>query len=173
VTAPIRRIPLPLAGDALLDALRAANEDSNVRVILLESAGQRFCGAMPDAPEALFLEKFSKPVVAAVQGPALAEGVALLACSDIVVAAQGVSFALTEVREGRAPIGMAAIVRAIGVRRARELALTGRVFTAPEALQYGLVHHLAPAFEFDERADAIASQLAATPGDCIRRILQS
>ena len=128
---------------------------------------------MPDAPEALFRETFAKPIVAAVQGPALAEGVALLACCDIVVAAQGVSFALTEVREGRVPIGLAAIARAIGMRRARELALTGRVFTAPEALQYGLVHHLAPAFEFDERADAIAKQLAAGPADCIRRILQA
>jgi len=162
-----------LSGPALLDALRAAQDDPNVRVILFESSGQRFCAAMPDAPEELFRERFSKPIVAAVQGPALAEGVALIACADIVVAAQGVSFALTEIREGRAPIGMAAIEQAIGRRRARELALTGRVFTAPEALQYGLIHHLAPAFEFDERADAIASQLASSSPDAVRRILSA
>ncbi len=173
VTTPIRRIALPLSGADLLAAVRSAGEDPDVRVILLESAGQLFCAAIPDAPPELFQERFAKPIVAAVQGPALAEGVALLACADVVVAAQGVSFALTEIREGRWPIGMDAIARAIGARRARELALTGRVFTAPEALQYGLIHHLAPAFEFDERAEAIASQLAAAPPGAVRRILSA
>ncbi len=173
MSTPVCRIQLPIGGIELLAALRTACAEDGVRVILLEGSGQWFCGAMPDAPAALFSERFSKPLVAAVQGPALAEGVALLACIDIVVAAQGVSFALTEIREGRVPVGLAAIGRAIGMRRARELALTGRVFTAPEALQYGLIHHVAPAFEFDERAEAIAAQMAALDQHAMQQILRA
>jgi enoyl-CoA hydratase/carnithine racemase len=167
----IRSISLPLGGEALLAALLEADADDGVRVILLAATGPLFCPAMPGAPDELFELRLTKPLIAAVQGPALAEGVALLAVADVVVAAQGVSFALTEIRDGRWPRGLAAVGRAIGARRARELALTGRVFTAPEALQWGLVHHMAPAFEFDDRAEAIAGQLAAADPAAVRRIL--
>ncbi|MEO8025099.1 MAG: enoyl-CoA hydratase/isomerase family protein [Bryobacteraceae bacterium] len=169
--SPICRVTLPLSGPDLFARLLAADAEPAVRVVLLDATGPLFCAAMPDLPDELFTHRFSKPLVASVQGPAVAEGVALLACAHVVVAAQGVSFALTEIREARAPRGLAAIGRAIGLRRARELALTGRVFTAPEALQYGLIHHLAPAFEFDDRADAIAGQLAVADATSIAQIL--
>ena len=102
----------------------------------------------------------------AMQGVAISAGVALIANAHVAVAAQGSSFGLTDIREGRCHPGiLGAVAAAIGDRRARELSLTGRVFTAPEALAWGLVHAVAPPFELDDRASAIATALAnADPG---------
>jgi len=88
------------------------------------------------------------------------------------VAAQGSSFGLTDIREGRCYPGiLGAVAAAIGGRRARELSLTGRVFTAPEALAWGLVHALAPPFELDDRASAIAAALANADANAVSAIL--
>ena len=148
---------------SFLEQLRAANADDSVRVVLIEATGTVFCcGADPDLPPEVwrFRDWMTKPVVCAVQGAALSEGVALLANSHVVVAAQGSSFGLVEVREGRWPLGFPAIASAIGERRATELALTGRVFGTNDALQMGLVQEVAPAFEYDDRAEALAAHLA-------------
>jgi methylglutaconyl-CoA hydratase len=164
LTLPNPAWDAPLAA-ALLGALEHAG--SETRSILIEAApGAMFCsGADVDLPVELFQfrEWIARPVVCAVQGAVLGPGVALLACAHIVVAAQGTSFGLTEIRTGGWPVGFTAIAKAIGERRATELALSGRVFAAPEALQMGLVHELAPAFEFDDRAEAIARHLAGLP----------
>jgi len=100
------------------------------------------------------------------QGVAISAGLALIANAHVAVAAQGSSFGLTDIREGRCHIGiLKSVAAAIGDRRTRELSLTGRVFTAPEALAWGLVHVVAPPFELDDRASAIATALAnADPG---------
>ncbi len=147
----------------LLGALRRTD---GVRCFLIEAIGPVFCnGADGEIPVELFefATWIQVPVVCSVQGAVLGPGVALAANAHVVVAAQGTSFGLTEVRTGGWPTGMRAIRKAIGDRRAVELALTGRVFGAPEALQMGLVHELAPAFEFDDRAEAIARHLAGLP----------
>ena len=147
---------------ALVDAVR----DQSAHAVLLEAQGGFFCGGIEEGvdPGPLFQPETWRgiPVVAAVQGPAVDEGVALLACAHVVVAAQGVSFALTGMRRGAFPAcAFPPLSRAIGERRALELALTARVFTVSDALAWGLVHHVAPAFEFDDRAEAIAAGLAA------------
>ena len=98
---------------------------------------------------------------------------ALAANAHVVVAAQGTSFGLTDIREGRssAAIG-AAVAHAIGARRALELALSGRVFSTPEALAWGLVHHVAPAFELDDRATEVATGIANANPEAIRAMLK-
>ena len=60
---------------------------------------------------------------------------------------------------------------AIGERRALELGVTGRIFSTAEALAWGLVHHVAPAFELDDRATEIATALANANPDAIRAAL--
>jgi enoyl-CoA hydratase/carnithine racemase len=114
-----------------------------------------------------------KPIVAAVQGVALAGGMALVANAHVVVAAQGTSFGLTDIREGafHASIGEA-VAHAIGERRALELSLSGRVFSTPEALAIGLVHHVAPAFEFEDRALEISSAIANACPAAVRAMLK-
>jgi len=147
----------------LLHELRDADAERSVGAILLEADGPVFCaGAEPD-DEALFRigQTVSKPIVAAVQGVAVSGGLALLANAHVVVAAQGASFGLTEIRDGKWDgAAFEALVWALGRRRATELAITGRVFSTPEALAWGLIHYVAPAFELDDRASKIATAVA-------------
>ena len=163
---------------AFLDELADASSDTNTGAILVEAEGQVFCGGMdfasPPANEFFtFGQRITKPVIVSAQGVVLSAGVALLANAHIVVAAQGSSFGLTDLREGRHhPPVLQAVARAVGERRARELALTGRIFTTPEALQWGLVHATAPAIELDDRVFAVAQGVAAADGDTMRRILR-
>jgi enoyl-CoA hydratase/carnithine racemase len=169
----------PEHASLLLAALERANEDVSVGAVLLEARGELFSAgiewetARPEHAE-LHVRLFSirrrlrKPLVCAVQGPALGAGLALIANAHVAVAAQGSSFGLTDIRYGMFPYAIyEAVASALGERRATELALTGRVFAAPEAMQMGLIHEIAPAFEYDDRAEAIAGALASSSGEAI------
>ena len=178
LAAPARRniLDAALAGQ-LLNELRDAQADRDTGAILLDAEGPVFCGGLEWAgqlPEEVFTfgRQAGKPVVAAMQGVAISAGVALIANAHVALAAQGSSFGLTDIREARWHPGiLEAVAAAIGARRARELSLTGRVFTAPEALAWGLVHAVAPPFELDDRASAIATALANADPDAVRAIL--
>ena len=172
LAAPARRNVLDAAlASELLKELNEAQAHPDTGAVLIDAEGQMFCGGFDFAqpvPEEIFAfgRSSSKPIVVAAQGVALSAGVALIANAHVAVAAQGSSFALTDIREGRCylPI-LEAVAQAIGDRRARELSLTGRVFTAPDALAWGLIHAAAPPFELDDRASAIAAALGnADPG---------
>jgi enoyl-CoA hydratase/carnithine racemase len=142
--------------------------------VLIEADGHIFCaGCEPDEELLSIGRNISKPIIAAVQGVALSGGLALAANAHVVVAAQGTSFGLTDIREGRASAAIAiAVAHAIGARRALELGLTGRIFSTPEALAWGLVHHVAPAFELDDRAAEVATGIANADPDAIRAMLK-
>ncbi|HEY2845483.1 MAG TPA: enoyl-CoA hydratase/isomerase family protein [Bryobacteraceae bacterium] len=163
----------------LLSEIRNAAEDANTGAILLEADGPVFCGGLeegtpPDQELFSIGGSVHKPIVAAVQGVALSAGMALAANAHVVVAAQGTSFGLTDVRDGRwSEVIYRAVARAVGERRALELSLTGRIFTAPEALAWGLVHHVAPAFELDDRATGVAMGLANANPDAIRAAMET
>jgi enoyl-CoA hydratase/carnithine racemase len=159
----------------LLRMFRAAEADEGVGAILLEAEGPVFsAGCALDAELLSIGQTIAKPIVAAVQGVALSGGLALAANAHIVVAAQGTSFGLTLVREGRSSAEIFdAVARAIGHRRALELSLSGRVFSTPDALAWGLVHHVAPAFELDDRATEVAMGLASAHPDTIRAMLKN
>ncbi len=153
----------------LLEELRGAAADPATGALLIDAEGPVFCSGMDEAAgEDLFGigSRISKPIVVAVKGVAVAGGVVLLANAHVVIAAQGTSFGLTEIREGKwSEATFRALAAAIGDRRALELCLTGRIFTTPDALAWGLVHMVAPAFELDDRATDIATALAnANPG---------
>jgi enoyl-CoA hydratase/carnithine racemase len=158
----------------LLRELREAAADPNVGAILLEADGHIFCaGCEPDEELMSIGRRISKPMIAAVQGVVLSGGLALAANAHVVVAAQGTSFGLTDIREGRASGAIGgAVSHAIGARRALELGLSGRVFSTPEALAWGLVHHVAPAFELDDRATEVASGIANANPEAIRAMLK-
>jgi enoyl-CoA hydratase/carnithine racemase len=142
--------------------------------ILIEADGPVFCAGAEPEDDALFCigRRISKPIVAAVQGVAISGGLALAANAHVVVAAQGTSFGLTSIREGKWPSAIfQAVASAVGERRALELGLTGRVFSTPEALAWGLVHMVAPAFELDDRATEIATALANASPLAVRAAL--
>ena len=179
LAAPARRNVLDAAlAENLLHELRDAQADSNTGAILIDADGPVFCGGMDwtgQVAEGTFTfgRHASKPIVASMQGVAISAGLALIANAHVAVAAQGSSFGLTDIREGRCHVGiLKAVAAAIGDRRTRELSLTGRVFTAPEALAWGLVHALTPPFELDDRASAIATALANADPGAVRTILE-
>ena len=160
---------------AILQALENASEDPSVGAILLTGNGPSFCAGMDlaelqtvdyDQLDAIHQQLFTlaeravKPIVAAVHGPALGGGTGLVANCHIVVASESATFGLTEIRLAMWPFLIyKSIVTALGERRTMELALTGRIFGAPEAATMGLVHEIAadPA----ARASEIAATIAA------------
>ena len=163
--------------DALLHELATADADEGTGSVLLDAEGEVFCGGTEEGaalPEELFTfgRRAGKPVVVAMRGVALSSGVALLANAHVVVAAQGSSFGLTDLREGRCDMRVVrAVAEALGERRARELALTGRIFTVPDALAWGLVHAVMPPFELEDRAFAVARGLAGANPEAVRTLL--
>ncbi len=162
---------------AFLQELREASEDPNTGAILIEADGPVFCGgfdpASPPADELFtFGQGATKPIVAAVNGGAVSAGLAVIANAHVAIAAQGLTFGLTDIRDARWHNGVfRAVAAAIGQRRALELGLTGRIFSTPEALAWGLIHSAAPAFELDDRATGIATALANANPDAIRAAL--
>jgi|SRR5579872_2557925 len=159
--------------DLLREMLDAA-ASAQTGAILLEADGPVFCaGAEPENEDFFTIgERIGKPIVAAVQGVVLSGGLGLTANAHVVLAAQGTSFGLTDIREGKWPSGtFRAMARAVGERRALELGLTGRVFSTPDALAWGLVHYVAPAFELDDRATEVATALANANPAAVREAL--
>ena len=178
LAAPARRNILDAAlAVQFLNELRDAQAHADTGAILVDAEGPVFCGGLDFAdPPADDIFRFgrlaSKPIVAAVQGVAISAGVALVANAHVAVVAQGSSFGLTDIRQGHCHPGILdAAAAAIGGRRVRELSLTGRVFTAPEALAWGLAHAVAPPFELDDRASAIATALANADPAAVSAIL--
>jgi len=172
----------------LVYAVEEAQDDPAIGCLLIDARGDIFCAGM-DLDEAaapgavagtaihqrLFTMGFraKKPIVTAVQGPALGGGVGLVCNAHVAVAAHGSSFGLTEIRVGMWPFVIyRSVVSALGERRTLELSLMGRIFNVPEAVQWGLIHEAVPAFELDDRATAIATHLAQSSPQAIRAGLE-
>ena len=169
---------------AVLEAVESAVQDPAVGAILLTGNGKSFCagmdleeaarGATPETNslhERLFTlgARSCKPLIAAVQGAALGGGTGLVANCHIVIAEPGATFGLTEIRLGLWPFVISrSVAAAIGERRATELALSGRIFGAHEAREYGLVHHVVESARLMEQAREIAGALAEASPTAIR-----
>jgi enoyl-CoA hydratase/carnithine racemase len=124
-------------------------------------------GELAAAHERLFsMNRWSPvPIVASVQGHAIAGGTGLVAQAHIVIAEEKASFGLTEVRLGMWPMLVyRSVEAAIGERRTLEWSLTGRGITAAEAQTAGLVHEIGPA----SRAETLAREIADRAPDAIR-----
>jgi methylglutaconyl-CoA hydratase len=150
----------------LQDHLDAAAGDPAVRVIVLTHTGPVFCSGMDlresrgATAEAQGVHEFPRilatlrtsptPVVARVAGPARAGGVGLIAACDVAVAADGATFAFTEVRIGVVPAIIAVtVLPRLLPHAARELFLTGETFDAARAVAVGLVNSAVPADRLD------------------------
>jgi enoyl-CoA hydratase len=158
----------------LVAHLESAADDEAVKVLLLRSADRVFCsgadlsevagadsaaeGVMAIVQLQRLLATLPKPVVVELQGPVRAGGLGIVGAADIVVAAESVSFALTEVRLALAPsvISLSLLTRFTS-RAAADLFLTGRTFTAAEARTVGLISRVVPD---DELADGVAGVIA-------------
>ena len=154
----------------------------DVRAIVLTGNGRAFCsggdiremdaGRTPaDTRERLLalhrnvftpLAAIEKPVIAAVNGPAVGAGMSLALACDLVFAAESASFGAVFSRRGLVPDAGAAfrLVRFVGVARAKELVFSGRSVDAAEALQIGLVQRVLPDAALLREAQAYAATLA-------------
>jgi enoyl-CoA hydratase len=171
-------------------ALRAAFEvfeaDASQRVAILTGAGGHFCGgadlqAMGDPVSRNVLEPdghgpmgptrmaFSKPVIAAVEGYAVAGGLELALMCDLRVAARSAIFGVFCRRWGVPLIdgGTVRLPRIVGQGRALDLILTGRAVDAAEALQIGLANRVVDDGQALPAALALAQQIAAFPQRCM------
>lgn len=161
--------------EELVSHCEAADTDDGIGAILWRSTGAIFCSGM-DLEEATSADvaaateihgrlfslgsRLHKPIVCAVQGPALAGGLGLVANAHLAIAAHGTTFGLTEIRIGMWPFAIyRAIEKALGQRRTLELTLSSKIFNTPEALAWGLVQEVVPPFELDERAEAISQAI--------------
>ena len=115
----------------------------------------------------------SKPVIAAVNGVALAGGTELVLACDLVVAARDAAFGLPEVTRGIVAVGggVFRLPRAIGAARARELIMTGDRFGAEEAHQLGLVNHVVDAAEVMPTARRLGERICANAPLAVRESL--
>jgi enoyl-CoA hydratase/carnithine racemase len=171
---------------ALADALRAADADEDVRVVVLTGSGGSFTAgndladmaANPplgdDAPPVRFLAALStlRPVlVAAVDGPAIGVGTTVLPHCDLVYATVTSTFRLPFVNLGLVPEAASTLLlpRLVGTQKAAELTLFGEPFDAAEAHRLGLVTALTPdAAALTALVAERASTLAAKPAEAVR-----
>ena len=167
---------------ALSDALRDAEADAAVRVIVLAGSGKAFCAgadlgwmaaAAFEGPEAndrnartmggIFhqLSACTKPTIARVHGAAMGGGVGLASACDFVVAGPQAFFALSEVRLGLVPgVISPFVVRRLGAARARAAFLLGGRISAADAFRQGLADVLVSASDEDDEAAAIDAAVA-------------
>jgi len=174
----------PGMAQALLEAVRQAQADPAVRVLLLQGEGRAFCaGKDRDAPgTAAFVAALQalaealvhggKPSVAAVQGWAVGAGLELALDCDLVIASDDARFKLPEALLGLPGTGgvHALLPRLAGLGRAKALLWLGSEFDATQAREWGLAWDVAPRAELPECACAYARQLAAIDPAALARI---
>lgn len=167
----------------LLVALQAFARNDEVRCVVLQGNDRAFCAGsdvgtfgdftihggrqrMKHAQEILrTIAHMEKPVIAVVGGAAVGVGWSLALACDYILASPSARFGQVFRKLGLAPDGGAVFVLAqyVGVLRAKELALTGRMVSGEEAMQLGLVTQLVADAELQERADALARDFASGP----------
>ncbi|HSV03695.1 MAG TPA: crotonase/enoyl-CoA hydratase family protein [Phenylobacterium sp.] len=173
---------------ALYEAFKAFDADAGLDVAILQGRGGHFCagadlksvstgsGDNPVKPEGDLAPMgctrlaLGKPVIAAVEGYAVAGGLEVACWCDLRVAAEGAVFGVFCRRFGvpLVDLGTVRLPRLIGHSRAMDLILTGRAVDAGEALAIGLANRLAPKGGALQAALALADQLSAFPQLCLR-----
>ena len=169
-------------GRELIEAFDRADADDEVRVVIVTGAGRGFCagadleqgGSTFDRGEAeaiprdgggrvtLRIFDSTKPVIAAINGPAVGVGATMTLPMDVRMASDTARIGFVFVRRGIVPEAASSwfLPRAVGISRAMEWVATGRVFPAQEALEGGLVRSVHPGGELLDAARALAGEIA-------------
>jgi len=175
-------------GRELKEAIDRAAADTSVRAVLITGAGRGFSSGadlksgfdphpddgMPDIRKELSelyhpiiagVRRLEKPVVAAVNGPAVGIGASLAFACDLVLAAESAYFGLAFVNIGLMPDGGSTLFvpAAVGKARAFQMALLGERVTAERALEWGLVNYVHPDDRLMDEANELVERLAAGP----------
>jgi enoyl-CoA hydratase/carnithine racemase len=170
-------------GTEIHRAFAELDANDNARVIVVTGAGRAFCAGAdlsarggstfdrsannpdpnPRAEAQIRPWNMKKPILAAINGPAVGVGITLPMQWDIRVAAESARIGFVFVRRGVIPEALSTwlLPRLIGVAKANELLMTGRILTAREALDFGIVSHVWPDAEFRQKVSEMASDIAA------------
>lgn len=188
---PEARNALSLEMRALLrDALHAVEQDRRVRCVLLRGAGGHFMAGgdvksmstmIDETPERIrstfvnrihdlhpimfAMRRMPKPVVASVEGAAAGAGVSMALACDLVIADENAFFTLAYCHIGTSPDGSASfhLPRAVGIKKAMEIALLGERFDATAARDAGMINFIAPAGTLATATETLVRRLAAGP----------
>jgi len=175
--------------DALLEVLERADLDAAVRVVAIRGAGHDFCAGM-DLNELLAsadhsleqnrkaalhfaqvfvrMRRLPKPVVAIVQGRALAGGCGLATACDLILASESSQFGYPEVQRGFVPaIVMTMLRRTVGEKIAFDLSATGRLLNGTEAAVAGLISRVYEDADFEEQAGDVLRVLAESSSSAL------
>jgi enoyl-CoA hydratase/carnithine racemase len=169
----------------LIEAFDRADADDEVRAVVVTGAGRAYCagadlerggetfdsrareggdGVPRDGGGQFVLRVFEsrKPVIAAINGPAVGVGITMTLPMDVRVAAEGTKLGFVFSRRGIVPEACSSwfLPRVVGISRAVEWAMSGRIFSSEEALEAGLVRSLHPAGDVLGAATAIAREIA-------------
>jgi enoyl-CoA hydratase len=178
------------------DAWDRVNSDPEVLAVILTGAGGYFCAGADlksmssSSPSSRFESgefdpsrikallkgfRLTKPLIAAVEGPAIAGGTEILQGTDIRVAGESARFGVSEPKWGLYPLGGSAVrlPRQIPYTVAADLLLTGRHIKAPEAKELGLIGHVVPDGQALAKAHEIADQIAANGPLAVQAILKT
>jgi enoyl-CoA hydratase len=171
-------------------ALAAADADPDVDVVILTGTDPAFCagldlkelgtdarnlvGGADDASVSPFaaLWKMAKPIIGAINGPCVTGGFELALACDFLVASERAAFADTHARVGVMPAGGMSVFlpRVVGVRKAKEMSLSGNYMGAHEAFARGLVNHVVPHEELLAAARKVASDIAGNDQAAVRNL---
>jgi enoyl-CoA hydratase len=156
----------------------AFSSGADLKAMTRSHPGDGFRGGQQDLSviESLLKgRRLAKPLIAAVEGPAIAGGTEILQATDIRVAGESARFGISEARWGLFPLGGSAVrlVRQIPYTVAADLLLTGRHITAAEAREIGLIGHVVPDGQALAKALEIADMIAANGPVAVRAILRT
>ena len=181
--------------DAMLSTIHSAQHDPHVRAIVLAGAGRSFCaggdlramkhrsgmfagdtvalrGQYTHGLQAVTraFDRLEKPVICAIQGPAIGAGLDLSLMCDIRIASEHARFGSTFASVGLVPGdgGAFLLTRAVGFSRATELILSTRIIDADEALRIGLIHQLVPHDQLLSIAHERAAAIAQLPAPAVQ-----
>ena len=174
----------------LIDVLHDVERDNSVRCVLLKGAGDHFMAggdvkgmgdSIKKSPEEIKKEfmlrihdlhpimfamrRMPKPIVASCRGAAAGAGVSIALACDLVIAAEDAFFTLAYCKIGTSPDGSSSfhLPRAVGIKKAMEIALLGDRFDAQAAKAMGMINFVVPAAELDEETNKLTTRLANGP----------
>lgn len=170
----------------MAQALRDYAQDDDARALVITGTGEYFTagndlndfatGSDPDAPPPVvqFLEAISsctKPVIGAVNGPAIGVGLTMLLHCDLAFASQSATLSAPFVGLGLVPEAASSLLlpQAVGAAVANDIFMTGRALSAQEALQFGLVSRVFESADFTDQIAHIALQIANSAPNALKR----
>jgi enoyl-CoA hydratase len=173
------QINLRLAQE-LEEACRRTNQDDDIYVVVLSGAGESFCGGSESGkPSAVHVASsvaaIEKPVIAAINGDALGQGLELALACDIRLASDKASFGFPQLAKGIIPNdgGTQRLARLVGRGKALELILAAETITAAEALEIGLVNKVVTPKELAAETRALAENIASKGPIALRFIKEA